>query len=85
MARSASSRPGATTCPTARSPTIKRAVKAEEGENVVYSWIEWPSKEARDAGWQKMMADERMQPDHGNMPFDGKRMFWGGFRRIIDA
>ena len=64
---------------------FRRAVKAEEGENVVYSWIEWPSKAARDEGWAKVMADERMKPDHDNMPFDGKRMFWGGFSPIVDA
>jgi uncharacterized protein YbaA (DUF1428 family) len=63
----------------------RRAVKAQEGENVVFSWIEWPSKEARDEAWQKVMADERMKPDHANMPFDGQRMFWGGFRPIVDA
>jgi uncharacterized protein YbaA (DUF1428 family) len=63
----------------------KRATKAEQGENVVYSFIEWPSKEARVAGWAKVMADERMKPDHDNMPFDGKRMFWGGFSPIVDA
>ena len=61
-----------------------RAVKAEPGENVVFSWIEWPSKEARVAGWEKVMADERMKPD-GEMPFDGKRMFWGGFAPILDT
>ena len=61
----------------------RRAVKAEAGENVVFSWIEWPSKEARVAGWEKIMADERMKPE-GEMPFDGKRMFWGGFAPILD-
>ena len=61
----------------------KRAVKAEGGENVVYSWIEWPDKATRDAGWAKVMEDERMKPD-GDMPFDGKRMFWGGFAPILD-
>jgi uncharacterized protein YbaA (DUF1428 family) len=60
------------------------AVKADEGENVVFSWIIWPSKEVRDAGWAKVMADERMKPDMENMPFDGKRMFWGGFEPIVD-
>ncbi|HYI48989.1 MAG TPA: DUF1428 domain-containing protein [Allosphingosinicella sp.] len=64
---------------------FRRAVKAEEGENVVYSWIEWPSKAVRDEGWAKVMADERMKPDHDNMPFDGQRMFWGGFSPIVDA
>jgi uncharacterized protein YbaA (DUF1428 family) len=61
-----------------------RAVKAEDGENVVFSWIEWPSREARVAGWEKVMADERMKPE-GDMPFDGKRMFWGGFSPILDT
>ena len=64
---------------------FRRAVKAEEGENVVFSWVEWPSKEAREEGWKKVMADERMKPDHDNMPFDGMRMFWGGFRPILDS
>ena len=62
----------------------RRAVKAEDGETVVYSFIEWPSKEARDAGWEKTMADERMKPDPATMPFDGKRMVWGGFTTILD-
>jgi len=60
------------------------AVKAEEGENVVFSWVVWPSKEVRDAGWAKIMQDERMKPE-GDMPFDGKRMFWGGFEPIVDT
>jgi uncharacterized protein YbaA (DUF1428 family) len=63
---------------------FRRAVKAEDGENIVYSWIEWPSKEVRDEGWAKVMADERMKPDFDNMPFDGKRMFWGGFAPVVD-
>lgn len=63
---------------------FRRAVKAEEGESVVFSWIEWPDKPTRDAGWPKLMDDPDMQPDHGNMPFDAKRMFWGGFEVILD-
>ena len=62
----------------------RRAVKAEVGENVVFSWIEWPSKAARDEGWAKFMADERLKANHDNMPFDGQRMFWGGFAPIVD-
>ena len=64
---------------------FKRAVKAEEGEAVVFSWIEWPSKEARVTGWEKVMADPRMQYDPAKNPFDGKRMIWGGFTPILDA
>lgn len=56
-----------------------RAVEAKEDEVVVFSWVEWPSKEVRDAGWQKIMADPRMQPDANPMPFDGRRLIYGGF------
>lgn len=61
-----------------------RAVKAEEGEPVVFSFIEWPDKATRDAGWQKVMADERMKPE-GDIPFAGPRMFWGGFEPVLDT
>jgi len=61
-----------------------RAVKTEDGEKVVFSFIEWPDKETRDQAWQKLMADENMKPE-GEMPFDGKRMFWGGFEPIVDT
>ena len=61
-------------------------MKIEPGEKVVFSWIEWPSKEAREEGWKKVMADERMQPDKDKeMPFDGPRMFWAGFTPLVDA
>jgi uncharacterized protein YbaA (DUF1428 family) len=62
---------------------FRRAVQAQEGEQVVFSWIEWPSKEARNQAWAKVMADESMKSD-GKEPFDGKRMFWGGFVPILD-
>ena len=61
-----------------------RAVKAEEGEKVVFSFIEWPDKATRDEAWQKIMADESMKPE-GDMPFNGQRMFWGGFEPIFDT
>jgi len=67
--------------PDGKKTDYKRATKAEDDETVVYSWIEWPDKATRDAGWEKVMADERMKPGD-DMPFDGKRMFWGGFRPI---
>jgi len=58
-----------------------RAVKAEDGEGVVFSFIEWPDKQTRDQAWGKIMAGERHRP----LPFDGKRMFWGGFKKILDT
>ena len=64
---------------------FRKAVIAEPGENIVFSWIEWPSKAERVAGWEKVMADERMKPPESGMPFDGKRMFWGGFDVILDS
>ena len=61
-----------------------RAVQAEDGEKVVFSFIEWPDKGTRDEAWKKIMEDERAKPS-GEMPFDGKRMFWGGFNKILDT
>ena len=62
---------------------FNRATKVTVGEKVVFSWIEWPSREVRDAGQAKVMADPRMQ-DPGTVPFDGKRMIFGGFLPILD-
>jgi uncharacterized protein YbaA (DUF1428 family) len=61
------------------------AVKAEDNENVVFSFIVWPSKQVRDAAWEKLMADPEMQPGAQPMPFDGKRMFWGGFKPLLNT
>lgn len=61
-----------------------RAVKAEDGENVVFSFVVWPDKATRDSGWEKIMADPEMKPD-GDMPFDGMRMFWGGFKPFVSS
>ena len=55
------------------------------GETIVFSWIEWPSKQARDDAWPKLMADPRMRPDKANMPFDAQRMIYGGFATMLDA
>jgi uncharacterized protein YbaA (DUF1428 family) len=63
---------------------FKGAVKATGDENVVYSWVEWPSKKTRDEAWPKIMEDERMKPDKAGMPFDGQRMIYGGFTPILD-
>jgi uncharacterized protein YbaA (DUF1428 family) len=61
-----------------------RATRAEDGETVVFSFIEWPDKKTRDDAWARIMADESLKPD-GDMPFSGQRMFWGGFDTIVDT
>jgi uncharacterized protein YbaA (DUF1428 family) len=67
---------------------FRRAVQATAEETVVFSWIEWPDKATRDAGMKKMMEDPRMDPaTPGNppMPFDGKRMIFGGFAPVVEV
>ena len=58
---------------------FRRSVQAGPGETVVFSWILWPSREARDAGNRAVMADPRLPQSPEAMPFDAKRMIWGGF------
>ena len=60
------------------------AVKCQDDETVVFSWVVWPSRQARDEGMKKFMADPRMA-QMSPMPFDGKRMIYGGFEVIVDA
>lgn len=59
------------------------AVKLEEGEVVVFSWLKWPDKATADAAWARMMEDPRFADM--DMPFDGKRMMWGGFEVIFEG
>jgi uncharacterized protein YbaA (DUF1428 family) len=60
-----------------------RSVKAEPGEKVVFSFVEWPSREVCDAASEKMQA-EMQPPPAGEMPFDGKRMIYGGFAPVVE-
>ncbi len=60
----------------------KGAVKASPEEKVVFSWVEWPSKEIRDHAWDKIMADPRMKGFE--RPYDGQRMIYGGFAPLLD-
>lgn len=64
---------------------FRGAVKAKDDEVVVFSWIEYPSKEVRDAAVKKMMSDPRMEAMGKAMPFDGQRMIFGGFAPIVDG
>ncbi|MBI3897003.1 MAG: DUF1428 domain-containing protein [Gammaproteobacteria bacterium] len=59
-----------------------RATQAHEDETPVFSWIEYPDKKTRDAANKKMSEDSSMA--NMQMPFDGKRMFWGGFEQIVN-
>ena len=61
------------------------AVKCKDDETVVFAWALWPSREARDAGMEKIMEDPRMQPDVNPMPFDGSRLIFGGFEVLLDS
>jgi uncharacterized protein YbaA (DUF1428 family) len=70
--------------PKGKQTDFQRAVQAKDDETVVFSWIEWPDKATRDAGMEKMMKDPRMNPETNPMPFDGKRMIFGGFVPIVD-
>lgn len=60
------------------------AVKKQDNESVIFSWVVWPSKEIRDAGWQTFMDDPRMDPETNPMPLDGKRLIYGGFKTIVE-
>jgi uncharacterized protein YbaA (DUF1428 family) len=82
---------GATKCvetweddvPDGKVTDFHRAVQAKPDEAVVFSWIRWPDKATRDDGWKKMMDDDRMKS--ASMPFDGKRMIYGGFAPIFES
>ncbi|CAH9064444.1 putative protein YbaA [Pseudoalteromonas holothuriae] len=60
-----------------------KAVKCQDDETVVFSWIMWPSKAIRDAGMAKFMEDPICDPQQNPMPFDGKRLIYGGFETIL--
>jgi uncharacterized protein YbaA (DUF1428 family) len=68
---------------------FRRAVQASADETVVFSWIEWPDKATRDAAMKKLMSkdfnDPRMDPKKNPMPFDGKRLIYGGFRPVVEV
>jgi len=62
---------------------FRRAVDAKAGEDIVFSWVEWPDKATRDKAMAKIMDDPRMKPGTTPMPFDGKRMIFGGFQPVV--
>ena len=66
--------------------SFPQAVKLKPGEVVVFSWIVYKSRRDRDSINKKVMKDPRLAAmmDPKSMPFDGKRMFWGGFKSIVE-
>jgi len=75
--------------PEGKTTDFRMAVKAEAGEDVLFSWIEWPDKATRDAAFARMMdpanPDPRMDPAKNLVPFDGKRMIFGGFTPVVEV
>jgi len=69
--------------PDGKLTSFPMAVQRKADETVVFSWITWPSRAVRDDGWKKVMADPRLQSDMNTVPFDAKRMIYGGFETIV--
>jgi uncharacterized protein YbaA (DUF1428 family) len=65
--------------------SFPRAVQAKRGETVAFSWITYRSRAHRDKVNEKVMADPRLQMDGAEMPFDLKRMIYGGFEVIVEV
>lgn len=70
--------------PDGKLTSFPMAVQKKDDETVVFSWITWPSRAARDEGWAKAMADSRIKEETSAMPFDGKRMIHGGFQMMLE-
>jgi uncharacterized protein YbaA (DUF1428 family) len=65
--------------------SFPQAVKLEPDETVVFAWIVYKSRADRDRINEAVMKDPRMKHDPSSMPFDGKRMFWGGFEVLVQG
>ncbi len=70
--------------PMGKITSFPRSVKQKTGETVIFSWITYKSRAERNRIVKKVMADPRLQMDNKNMPFDGKRMIYGGFKVFLD-
>ena len=69
--------------PEGKLTSFPMAVQRKDGETVVFSWITWPSRASRDQGMKKAMEDPRLTGME--MPFDGKRMIYGGFEMLFSV
>ncbi len=70
--------------PEGKLTSFTMAVKREDNESIVFSWIKWPSKPVRDGAWGVLMQDPLMQPGATPQVFDGKRMIFGGFETMME-
>jgi uncharacterized protein YbaA (DUF1428 family) len=70
--------------PEGKVTSFPMAVQRKDDETVVFSWMVWASREARDHGWEKIMKDPRMTCQTDPTPFDGKRLIYGGFDMVLD-
>ncbi len=73
-----------TDVPDGKLTSFPMAVKLQPDETVVFSWVVWPDKETRDKAWEAMPNDPEMNQSM-EMPFDGKRMIYGGFSPLLEA
>lgn len=71
--------------PEGKLTSFPMAVQRKPDETVIFSWITWPSKAVRDVGMKKVMDDPRFSPEKNPMPFDGKRLIYGGFQMILNV
>ncbi len=71
--------------PEGKVTSFSMAVKRKDDESIVFSWVTWPSKEARNKGMKAVMEDPRMKMDPSTMPFDGQRMIFGGFETLVEG
>jgi uncharacterized protein YbaA (DUF1428 family) len=71
--------------PDGKLTSFPMAVRKEDDETVAFSWIVWPSRQSRNEGMKKVMADPRCQPNVIPMPFDGKRLIFGGFDILVES
>jgi len=71
--------------PEGKITSFPMAVQRKEDEVVVFSWIVWPSRAVRDQAWEKVMQDPRLTAETNIMPFDGKRLIYGGFEMLLEA
>lgn len=69
--------------PRGETTDLYRAVACNDDEGLVLSWVVWPDKATRDAGWAQLMQDPRMSHEAAPMPFDGSRLIHGGFRVLM--